>query len=65
MKVVRWLCALAFGLVAVEAQAQTEPLALRLDFLPSGYHTPIFLALENGGSRKPASISRLQTATAR
>lgn len=50
MTLLRSIMALAFALIATAASA--EPLTLRLDFLPTGYHAPIFLALEKGWFQK-------------
>lgn len=38
----------ASGFVASKAHAQNQPASLRLDWTPSGYHAPIFLALARG-----------------
>ena len=44
------LCFALIALAAPQASAQAAPesATLRLDWLPSGYHTPFFLALERG-----------------
>ena len=52
MKLVRWMCLLVCGLWAHGAVAQPQPLSLRLDFLPAGYHAPIFLAFDKGWFQK-------------
>jgi len=39
--------AMALGLLAA-TPLHAEPVSLRLDWLPSGYHAPIFLALQKG-----------------
>lgn len=57
MTCVRWVWLIACGFWICCAQvgaalAQSQPLSFRLDFLPSGYHAPIFLALEKGWFEK-------------
>ena len=52
MSWVRWLILFAVPFISFQAKAQTQPLTLRLDFLTSGYHAPIFLALEKDWFKK-------------